>query len=79
MCLIQDRQRGIAQVAREYSGRLLVVKINVDEKPQISSQYAIRSIPTIMLFHRGKTLMRQSGALPYESLKQAIDGAMPAR
>ncbi len=63
----------IEQIARDYKGKLLVVKINVDEKPQVSAQYNVRSIPTIMMFHRGKTLMRQEGALPYETLKQMID------
>jgi thioredoxin len=66
----------IEQIAHEYKGKLRVVKIDVDHKPQISEQYGIQSIPTIMMFHRGKVLMRQSGALPYASLKQAIDQAM---
>ena len=66
----------IEQIARDYKGKLLVVKINVDEKPQISRQYGIQSIPTVMIFHRGKTLMQQSGALPYETLKQMIDRVM---
>jgi thioredoxin len=63
----------IEQLAREFKGRIRVVKVNVDEKPQISAQYGIQSIPTIMLFHRGKVLMRQSGALPFGALKQMIE------
>jgi thioredoxin len=66
----------IERIARDYKGKLLVVKINVDEKPQISGQYGIQSIPTVMMFHRGKTLMRQSGVVPYDALKQMIDKAM---
>ena len=66
----------IEQIAREYKGKLLVVKINVDEKPQVSAQYSVQSIPTIMLFHRGKVLMREAGALPYGALKQSIDAAL---
>ncbi|MBS1910557.1 MAG: thioredoxin [Bacteroidetes bacterium] len=66
----------IEQIARDYRGRLRVVKVNVDLKPQISAEYGIQSIPTIMLFHRGRVLMRQSGALPYEALKGQIDRAM---
>jgi thioredoxin 1 len=67
----------IEQIAREYKGKLRVVKIDVDQKPELSSQYGIQSIPTIMMFHRGKVLMRQSGALPYVTLKQVIDRSMP--
>lgn len=66
----------IDQIAKEYKGKLLVVKINVDEKPAISSQYRIQGIPTIMLFHKGETLMRESGAMPYAMLKGAIERAM---
>jgi thioredoxin 1 len=66
----------VEQIAKEYKGRLLVVKINVDEKPAISAQYGIQSIPTLMIFHRGKVLMRQSGSLPYNALKQAVDSAI---
>lgn len=66
----------IKQIAHDYKGRLLVVKINIDEKPAIAQQYGIQSIPTVMVFRRGKTLMRQSGALPYATLKVAIDRAI---
>ena len=63
----------IDRIAREYKGKLRVVKVDVDKKPEVSAQYGIRSIPTIMLFHRGNVLMRQSGAVPYETLKRRID------
>jgi len=62
----------IQRIAGDFKGRLLVVKINVDEKPHIAAQYQIQSIPTIMMFHRGRVLMRQTGALPYEILKQEV-------
>jgi thioredoxin len=66
----------IAQIAREYKGRLVVVKVNVDQKPAIAAQYQIQSIPTIMIFKGGRSLARQSGALPYGALKQMGDGAI---
>lgn len=66
----------IEKIAQEYKGKLLVVKINVDEKPHVASQYGIRSIPTIMLFHKGKAMMHQQGALSYDMLKREVDRAM---
>jgi thioredoxin len=63
----------VKRIAREYSGKLTVVKINVDQKPQIASQYGIRSIPTVMMFWKGQVLMRQMGAVPYEQLKSQIE------
>ncbi len=67
----------IEQIAREYKGKLRVIKVNIDQKPHIARQFQIQSIPTIMLFHKGAPLMREMGAHPYGSLKQAIDRAMP--
>ncbi len=66
----------IAQIAREYKGRMLVVKINIDEKPYVANKFGVRSIPAIMLFHKGKAIMQEVGALPYDTLKRKIDHAM---
>lgn len=63
----------IARIAKEYKGRITTVKINTEKKPAISAQYSIQSIPTIMMFHKGRQLMRLQGAYPYESLKAEID------
>ncbi len=66
----------LERIAKEYSGKLLVVKINVDEKPHIAAQYQIQSIPTIMMFQNGQAVMRLVGAQPYESLKRQIQRAL---
>lgn len=63
----------IEQLAREFKGRLLTVKVNIDNKKHVAAQYNISSIPTIMLFHKGEVLMRQTGALPYPALKQQLE------
>jgi thioredoxin 1/thioredoxin 2 len=62
----------IKQIASEFKGRLLTVEVNVDQKPHIASQYQIQGIPTIMMFYKGKILMRLIGALPYKTLKAEI-------
>lgn len=67
----------IKKIAREYSGRLTTVKVNVDQKPQIAGKYAIRSIPTIMMFWNGQPIMQAVGAQSYEQLKQQIDQHYP--
>lgn len=63
----------VEQIAREYKGKVRVVKVNVDEKPRIAAQYEIRSIPTFMIFRKGEILMRKAGALPYGVFAQEID------
>ena len=62
----------IKKIAREFKGKLLTIKVNVDRKPHIAAQYRIQSIPTIMMFHGEKILMRLTGALPYDTLKAEI-------
>ncbi|MDC7126890.1 MAG: thioredoxin [Spirochaetales bacterium] len=63
----------ISRLAKEYKGRITTVKINTEKKPEISAKYSIQSIPTIMMFHNGKQLMRLQGAYPYQSLKAEIE------
>ncbi len=67
----------IQRLAVENKGRLLTVKIDTDRKQDLARQYDITGIPTIMLFHKGKVLMRLSGAYPYEALKAEIEKALP--
>ncbi len=63
----------IARLAKEYRGRITTVKINTEKKPGIAARYSIQSIPTIMMFHKGKQLMRLEGAYPYEALRTEIE------
>ena len=69
----------IAQLAKEYKGRIVTVKINTEKRQSIAAHYSIQSIPTIMLFHKGKQLMRLQGAHPYESLKNELDKSLPRK
>lgn len=63
----------IQKLAHEYSGRLMTVKVNTDEKQHIAAQYQITSLPTIMMFRKGQVVMRLKGAFPYDYFKQQID------
>ena len=66
----------IARIAREFKGRITTVKINTEKKAHIAAQYSIQSIPTIMMFYKGKQLMRLQGAYPYEALKAEIEKSL---
>ena len=46
----------VAQIAEEYSGKIKVGKVNVDEEESLSREYGIVSIPTVILFKNGKLL-----------------------
>ncbi len=67
----------IEKIASEFKGRMLVVKVNVDERQHVASKYEVTSIPTIMLFNRGESLMRLTGALPYETIKTEVTRILP--
>jgi thioredoxin len=63
------------QLAAESSGRYKIVKLNVDENPQTSAQFQIRSIPTLLIFKNGKMVDQIIGAVP----KQAIAARLNAQ
>lgn len=67
----------IAQLAKEYSGKIITVKVDTEKRPAVSGRYAVQSIPTIMLFYKGKQLMRLQGAHPYASLKAELEKHLP--
>lgn len=57
-----------SEVARQMMGRAQFVKIDTEQEQQLSGQYGIRSIPTLMIFKNGKEVARQAGALDQRSL-----------
>ena len=63
----------IDEIAREYQNILKVVKINTDDNPTISTEYGIRSIPTVMIFVKGKKVATVIGAVPKSTLLTSID------
>lgn len=52
-----------AKVARQLEPGVRLAKINTEQAQKIAAQYHIRSIPTLIFFHRGKEIARQSGAM----------------
>ena len=60
-------------IAEEYRDRLLVVKVNVEQEPQIARQYGVRSQPTLMLFKHGSVEAQKVGALSKSQLKAFIE------
>ncbi len=64
------------KLAKEYSGKLLVAKVNTDENPQWASQYGVQGIPTMLFISGGKVVHRQVGALPEPMLRDAVSQFM---
>lgn len=63
----------IEELAKEYSGKVKVGKLNVDENPDASGTYHVMSIPTVMVFKKGQPVNSVVGAQSKENFKKAID------
>ena len=66
----------VDELAGTYAGRVKVVKINIDHNPKIPRQYAVRGIPTLMLFKNGAVHSTQVGAVGKSQLAAFVDKAV---
>lgn len=62
----------IEQLAREYSGKVVFGKLNVDENPRVAGTFGIQSIPTMMIFKNGKTVDMIVGAMPKGAIEAKL-------
>lgn len=63
----------LEEIASEYSGKLKVAKLNIDDNPQTPPKYGIRGIPTLMLFKNGEVEATKVGALSKSQLTAFLD------
>jgi len=66
----------VEELAKEYSGKLKVMKLNTDEAPEVAGRYQIMSIPTILFFKNGQPVEKLVGARPKPQFKQIIDSLL---
>ncbi len=66
----------VEELAKEYEGKIKVVKLNTDENPDIASKYKIMGIPTLMFFKDGNKVDQIVGAVPKSQLKDKIDSLL---
>lgn len=62
----------LQEVARELSGKVRIIKIDVDRNPQVASRFRIQGVPTLALFRNGNLLWRQSGVTPKSTLVSVV-------
>lgn len=63
----------IERLAREFAGRAVVAKLNVDENPYTAQRFGISGIPSLFIFKNGKVVERLIGAQPEAVLRQALN------
>jgi thioredoxin 1 len=66
----------VEELAKEYDGKAVIGKLNVDENPGVASKYGIRSIPTLLVFKGGEVVDKIVGAVPKTMLAQKLDNQM---
>lgn len=66
----------VEEIAEEFSGQVKVAKLNVDDNPQTTMKFGIRSIPTIILFKDGEVLDQIIGAVPKSELENLVNKAL---
>jgi len=62
----------VEQLAKDYSGKVVFGKLNVDENPETAQKYGIMAIPTLLVMKNGKEVDRIVGALPKNQLEVKI-------
>ncbi|MDQ3073154.1 MAG: thioredoxin [Bacteroidota bacterium] len=63
----------IEELAKEYEGKAVIGKLDVDSNPQISSQFGVRTIPTLLFFKNGEVVDKQVGAVPKGVLAKKLE------
>jgi thioredoxin 1 len=66
----------VEEIAKEYDGKAVIGKVNVDENPEISMKYGIRNIPTILFLKNGEVVDKSVGAVPKNVLTEKLDSQM---
>jgi thioredoxin 1 len=62
----------VAEIAKDYTGKLKVVKMNVDENINTPGKYNIRGIPTLLVFKNGEVAEQIVGAVPKDAITKAL-------
>jgi thioredoxin len=63
----------IEEIAKQYDGKITVLKVDVDEQQELAIQYGIQSIPTVILFKDGNVSAKEIGVKPLKSFTNILD------
>ncbi len=65
----------VNELSKQYEGKAVIGKVDVDSNPNISLQFGVRNIPTLLFFKGGKMVDKQVGAVP----KSVLEGKLKAQ
>ena len=66
----------LEELSKELGGKISVVKLNIDENPNVPGKYGVRGIPTLMIFKDGQVAATKIGAMPKQKIKEWIESTI---
>ena len=66
----------LEEISKEYTGKALVAKCDVDSNPQVTLKYGIRNIPTVLFFKNGAVADKQVGAVPKNNFASKLNALL---
>ncbi|MFT4684429.1 MAG: thioredoxin 1 [Flavobacteriales bacterium] len=66
----------IEEISKDYDGRAVVGKVDVDANQEFAAKYGVRNIPTVLLFKNGEVIDKQVGVAPKTTYTQKIDAVL---
>jgi len=63
----------MTEIATEYDGKAVIAKVNVDNNPQLSAHFKVKSIPTIMFFNKGRFQEKFNGLIPKPNIEEILN------
>ena len=66
----------VEEISKEYEGKAVVGKLDVDNNPNVSLQFGIRNIPAMLFFKDGKVVDKQVGAVPKKVLVDKLNAQL---
>jgi len=66
----------IEEIAKEFSGKAVVTKCDVDNSPMVAAKYGIRNIPTVLFFKNGSIADKQVGAVPKSNFVNKLNALL---
>jgi thioredoxin 2 len=65
----------VKELAREMAGKALVLKVNTEESPRVSSQFRVQSIPNFVVFRNGQPVFQRAGLAPRAEMRRWLETA----
>jgi thioredoxin 1 len=62
----------VEELAKDYEGRAIIGKVNVDTNPEVAMKFGIRNIPALLFFKNGEIVDKQVGAVPRSVLEEKL-------